>query len=509
MIAAIFSWIHPGDVKKFRSLCRMINQLLSEPFFHNLNVQNFYRRLNPTEDVVGIRYSVFPHLEKVSTTWEIVDYGPYRPTGKLSFQQSHVIGIIPVALRIAKRLKLPTKNINARSLMRMRQGQIHKMSDKDVNQKLLPNFNHATEVLVFWPPQEKHRPETVTAFVPAYQPLPNPRACDMYSLDLLPTQVIISYTVSPCTKKFRYIWKHALGRTGFNVKVNADNLLDLALSLLDKHSLTNMIIRRMPLDQSDPETAASIFKIDSNRHSTPFDPATESFYLIPVGFDEMPSPAIQTQWDLLHQKGEEAARNSQWSAAINAFRDLVLAKRDIYGIKDPRTFESYVDIAAVYLAQQKYREASEMLCDYFRNGPQGGNRAGSELVFEKAANVMQSLAEFGDCDGLKSFQVVQSEHNLEKLTNQLRPVYFKTGLFCGVSAVTVFRERKTDITLDSVNSLHASGKYLYDQGRYKEALRKFKLARDFRRLRFPAQEDELEATTAMIQAIYEQFGELD
>ncbi|KAI9342583.1 hypothetical protein BDR26DRAFT_859209 [Obelidium mucronatum] len=505
MIAAIFSWIHPGEVKKFRSICRLVDQVLSDPFFHNLNLRNFYRRLNPTEDVVCIRYSVFPHLDKVSASWEIVDYGQGQT--KLTFR-SGTIGIMPAASRMAKKLKLPIDldNLNARTLLRYQQGHIRSMNAKDLDRRGPQNYDPSSEVLIFWPPQaiERSRQETVPVFVPGFRPI-----CQSVTYrDPTPTRVKIWFTVHPCDKYSWYSWRDVYCRSDSKVNI-IKNLLDVLLDFMRDHCLANLIVRRIPLDQSDLDTApTSIFKCASNGAFIPFDPDTERLHLTPVGFNESPSPEIQTQWDQLLQKGEEAAKESQWSTAIEAFRLLVTAKKDVYGFKDPRAYENYVDIAAVYLTQGLYREASGTLCAYFENGPQGGTRGG-ELVFEKATKIMESLAELGNCDGIKTFDLVQSDQNI-KLRNELRPIFFKTGLFCGRIAVRVLRETDINIGLDEVNSLHVSGKYLYEQGRFQEALWKFKVceARRMSLLEIENQQVELQETKDMIRATLKHLGRI-
>ncbi|KAI9330000.1 hypothetical protein BDR26DRAFT_871951 [Obelidium mucronatum] len=423
MITAIFSWIHPGDVK-------------NEPFFHNLNVRNFYRRLNPTEDVVGIRYSVFPYLEKV---------------GKLTFR---------TASRMAERLKLPIdlNRLNPRTLM----------NDKDVNRKGPHPFDPATEVLIFWSHQDKERPlqETVTVFVPAYREL-GQSGCRRASV-----RAKIPYTMFPCDTYSWHIWRDVYDRE--DSRIDIKNLLEMLQDFMVEYSLGEPCYPTYACG-SKPihDTAISLFKYTSSGSLIPFDPATERLHL---------TPNSQIQWDELFQTGMDAMQEQQWSVAIQTFRDLVTAKLDFYGFKDPRAYENHVDLAKVYLAQKRYREASGALCVYFENGPQGG--VGAEPVFEKAAKIMQSLAEFGNCDGIKTYDLVPSEHNL-KLKTELRPIYFKTGLFCGRIAV---------------NSLHVTGQYLYDQGRYQEAWTKFKASYDRRAVFFPTQGAELQETKDMLRA---------
>ncbi|KAI9349191.1 hypothetical protein BDR26DRAFT_853199 [Obelidium mucronatum] len=397
IITSIFRWLPLDQVRTFQSACRLLGQVLRDPYFHSLNIRTIYGKLKPTEEVVGIRYSVFPHLDEVSTSWEIVEF--YGATRTLSYPGNQR-GITLVARRMAERLNLPVNiaNLNVRTLMRYRRGYISHMYDKNINRRG-GYFDPASETLVFWPPGVQQPPQqtTVNIFVPAY------RTPDSYQPDRICARIRFWFTVHQCEKHAWYTWRDVYHRK--DSKIEIYELVSMLAAFMRDHSFANLVVRRLPVDQKETSSAASIFVYNPDGTWIPFDPSTERLYFVLVGVNETPSTQVQAEWDRLLREGNLAFEEKNWSTAIAAFRDLITAKLDVYGFKDPRAYENHLEIAEVYLAQQLYRKASASLCTYFEHGPQGS----SELAFEKATRIMESLEAFGNCDARNQYDLVQSE----------------------------------------------------------------------------------------------------
>ncbi|KAI9334965.1 hypothetical protein BDR26DRAFT_549232 [Obelidium mucronatum] len=364
LITAIFSWIHPHKVHKFRSACRLINEILETSHFHVANLFTLFPKPNVASSLgtrILIKYAVFPDLGSVLTSWEIalhIDSG-----GRINYRQMDD-GIIPIAKRLVRVLKLgDSDKVFPTSVWRQTGSSTSCMDEQDVADTGPHPFDPFTEVLILVPAVLKEAAPPSESSTEQSEPMLRTALpyWDIPQRPPTPTRSLIRYFTNANTCNLFHHWKY--------LYVHAEGCVDMLdlnrviSEIAEELQLYNVVVRRITFDASGT-VGARLLQHNVSGRFRPFSLSSEALMFLPVELNAVAHPETLARWDAMLSEGRSFVVAEDLDSAMNTFNTLLSEKRDFYGHKDCRAYENVTSIASVFCHQRKYPEASSALFDY-------------------------------------------------------------------------------------------------------------------------------------------------
>ncbi|KAJ3008354.1 UNVERIFIED_CONTAM: hypothetical protein HDU68_003141 [Siphonaria sp. JEL0065] len=370
LIATIFVWINPGEINYFRSICRLLNEILTTPHFRKLNVSLAASSftIRPifallTQQNVLIRYVFLDNPSKRYYSWE-TDF--VTSNGGISFR-SKERGIIAIAKRIASRWSLDPKTVYTASIFRCPADAGHHLvclpiNGKDQSRRGPDFFDPKSELLVFLPKQAYFKPPKDTA-------LKFTVSVPLTKCRLLFTRLGLSYTIYPFLSSSIFIYIDAL--TDAEGCISVTDLYWLMQHKLRPSIGSSFCLTRIPAENRLPHNLAPL--------SRKFNPGTDILVLIPQ--DSIP---VDPLLGFCKQIVIDPTSNSD----VEKSEELLALKMGMYSSADPRIFDSLVELADCMLVNAAISKCRVIVRNMYDISHSNPSHESMSSLFEIISNVV-------------------------------------------------------------------------------------------------------------------------